>query len=120
MKEQLPSAVHAYVQAINNHDADAFLALFADGAIVHDVGREFQGLTEIADWSQREIFDVRVSLAVLGVVNRDSETIITAKCDGTFNRTGLPDPLILEHRVVVESGKIVALTCRLADGQACP
>jgi hypothetical protein len=33
----------------------------------------------------------------------------------TFDRTGLPDPLILAHYLAVKDGKIVRLRCRLAD-----
>jgi hypothetical protein len=110
----LPETVAAYVRAINNHDAAAFFALFADGAVVNDVGREFRGRAAIRAWSDREIFDVRVTLEVIAAAGRDGETVVTAKVDGTFDRTGLPDPLILEHHIRVEGDQIVALTCRLA------
>src|SRR5438034_6194047 len=115
MKPQLPRIVEAYVRATNNHDAPAFIALFADDAVVDDVGREFRGLDAIKAWSDREIFDVRVTLDVIDCTNRDGETVITAKVDGTFDRTGLPDPLILVHRIKVKDDKIVRLQCRLAD-----
>ena len=44
MTTQLPRTATSYVEAINNHDPAAFLALFADDAIVDDAGREFRGL----------------------------------------------------------------------------
>jgi len=118
MKPQLPRIVEAYVRATNNHDAPAFIALFADDAVVDDIGREFRGLDAIKAWSDREIFDVQVTLEVIDSANRDGETIITAKADGTFNRAGLPDPLILAHHIVVKGGKIAQLRCRLAGGKA--
>jgi hypothetical protein len=36
MTTHLPPTVAAYIRAINNHDAAAFIALFADGTIVND------------------------------------------------------------------------------------
>ena len=49
-----------------------------------------------------------------GHVERDGQTIVTAKIDGTFDRTGLPDPLLMEHCFTVTGDKIATLTCRLA------
>ena len=114
MTTPLPQTVAAYLRAINNHDAAAFIALFADGAVVNDVGREFRGPAAIKAWSDREIFGARVTLEVIDVADRDGETVVTAKVDGNFDRTGLPDPLILNHHITVEGDKIVGLTCRLA------
>jgi hypothetical protein len=117
MTTQLPQVVDAYIRATNNHDAAAFIALFTDDAIVHDVGREFRGLAAIKAWSDREIFDAQVILKVTDVADRDGETVITAKVDGNFDRTGLPDPLILIQHIKVEGDKIVGLTCRLAGAK---
>jgi SnoaL-like domain len=114
MTTQLPQNVAAYVRAINNHDAAAFDALFADDAVVDDVGREFRGPAAIKAWSDREIFAADVTLEVIDMAERDGETVITVKVDGTFDRTGLPDPLFLSHQFKVEGGKIVGLKCRLA------
>jgi hypothetical protein len=117
MTIHLPQTVAAYIRAINYHDAAAFIALFADGAVVNDVGREFRGPAAIKAWSDREIFDARVSLEVNDVADRDGETVITAKVDGNFDRTGLPDPLILSHHIKVAGDQIVGLTCRLAGDE---
>jgi DNA-binding MarR family transcriptional regulator len=67
-----------------------------------------------APWSLTEIFDARVTLEGIDVADRDGETVISAKVDGNFDRTGLPDPLFLDHYITVEGDKIVGLTCRLA------
>jgi hypothetical protein len=114
MTTQLPATAAAYVRAINGRDAAAFIALFADTAVVNDVGREFRGRAAIKDWSDREIFAARVTLEVIDVADRDGETVITTKVEGNFDRTGLPDPVIINHHITAEGGKIVGLTCRLA------
>ena len=118
MKTQLPRLVEAYVRTINDHDPDAFIALFANDALVEDIGREFRGRAAIKAWSDREIFDVQVTLEVIDSADRDGETVITAKVDGTFDRTGLPDPLILVHHIAYKDDKIVRLQCRLAGEAA--
>lgn len=115
MTTTLPETAAAYIRATNNHDAAAFIALFADGAVVNDVGRTFRGRAAIKAWSDREIFDAHVTLEVVDVVDRDGETVVTTKVDGNFDRTGLPDPLIINHHITVEGDKIACLTCRLAD-----
>lgn len=114
----LPSVVAAYVSAVNNHDAAAFLALFADDAVVEDVGRIFRGIDEIKNWSAKEIFAANVTLDVLAALVRDDETILTTKVDGTFDRTGRPDPLFLEHTITVKDEKITRLACGLAKAPA--
>jgi hypothetical protein len=111
---QLPPIAEAYVRSINDHDPTAFNALFTEGAIVNDAGREFRGRAAIKAWSDREIFDAKVTLEVLDAADRHGETDVTTKVDGNFDRTGLPDPVIINHHINVEGGKIVGLMCRLA------
>jgi len=117
MKKQLklPRPVETYIRAINAHDADALQSSFAHDANVKDVGREFRGVAAIKEWANREIFAVNVTLDVMEAVERDGQTIVTVKIAGTFDRIGLPDPLLMEHCFTVAGDKIAASTCRLAD-----
>ena len=114
MKTQLTGPAADYVRTVNAGDAAALPQLFADGAIVDDNGRQFRGRPEITAWAQREIFAPSVRLEVLGVEDRDGATIVTTEVDGNFDRTGLPDPVVIDHLVVAKDGRIVSLTCRLA------
>jgi hypothetical protein len=113
-QRQLPPLAESYVRATNDHDRSGFHALFADDAVVDDAGRVFHGLEAIREWSNREIFDARVTLQVLDVADADGEILITTQVDGNFDRTGLPDPVIIDHRLRMDGDKIVGLTCRLA------
>jgi NAD(P)-dependent dehydrogenase (short-subunit alcohol dehydrogenase family) len=113
-KMKLPTPVETYINAINAGDAAALQSSFADDALVKDVGREFRGTAAIKDWAAREIFAVKVTLDVIAAVERDSQTIVTVKIDGTFDRTGLPDPLLMDHCFTVAGEKIATLSCRLA------
>ena len=46
---------------------------------------------------------------VLNVMERPGRTIVTLEIDGTFDRTGLPDPLVMDHEFKLAEGKIVEL-----------
>jgi len=102
-----------YVRSINDQDAARFIALFADDAVADDAGREFRGRDEIKAWSDREIFGARVTLEVLDVADRGAEAVVTTKVDGNFDRTGLPDPVVINHHITADGNKIVRLVCRL-------
>lgn len=114
MPKTLSPLAEAYVRLTNEQDAAGFLALFADDAVVDDNGREFRGSEAIAEWSRREIFAADVTLEVLDEFPADGATVVRTKVDGTFDRTGLPDPVIIDQRIVAAGGKIAELTCRLA------
>ena len=115
MKTKLPNAIETYIRAVNAGDAATLQSVFADDAVVKDVGREFHGGPAIKEWAQREIFAANVSLELIGAVERAGETIVTLKIDGTFDRTGLPDPLLMDLSFVLDGDKITTLTCRLAE-----
>jgi len=112
---KLPRPVETYIRAINARDADAFQSNFAHDAVVKDVGREIRGIAAIKEWADHEIFAVNVRLEVIEVVERDGQTIVTVKIDGTFDRTGLPNPLLMDHYFKIAGGTIAALTCQLTE-----
>ena len=110
----LPKPVETYICAINARDADAFQSSFGSDAVVKDVGREIRGIAAIKEWADHEIFAANVTLEVLAVFERDGQTVVTVKVDGTFDRTGLPNPLVMDHCFTIAGERIVALACRLA------
>src|SRR4030095_5028657 len=112
---KLPKPVETYLRAINAGDAAALQSSFADDAVVKDVGREFRGIAAIKEWAAQEIFAVNVSLDVIEARQRDAQIVVTVKIDGTFDRTGLPDPLLMDHCFTVADDKIATLACRLAE-----
>jgi hypothetical protein len=114
---KLPKPIEGYIRAINAGDADALLSCFAQDAVVQDLGKKIQGLAAIKEWADREIFAVQVTLDVLKVTERHGQAIVTVKIDGTFPRTGLPDPLLMDHRFSLAGDKIATLTCQLSEGR---
>ena len=105
----LPPAIAAYVKASNDADGPAFLATFTDDALVNDMQREFWGKAAIGAWTEREIFGAKVSMDVVRAVDHYGDVIVTAKLDGTYDKTGLPDPLILTFYFTLRGDRIVQL-----------
>lgn len=115
MTTQVSPIFNSYILSVNNHDSTAFGTFFDNNAIVHDACREFHGLAAIKAWSDCEIFGAHVTLEVIDIAERDGEVIIKTKVDGTFDRIGLPDPVIINHYITIEGDKIARLICRLAS-----
>jgi hypothetical protein len=101
--------VAGYVAATNAFDGDATMALFTDDAIVNDIQREFVGQAAIRAWTDREIVGVKVTLEPAQARVHYGDEIVTFKIDGQFDKTGLPDPLLLTYYFSLHDDKI----CRL-------
>jgi hypothetical protein len=117
MNHSSNSLATAYLHAVNAHDPAAFLGLFSKDAHVDDAGREFRGLEAIKAWSDSDIFAAEVTLAPTDQRDANDETVVTTIVDGNFDRTGLPDPVVIEHSLRVAEGKIARLSCRLASSR---
>jgi ketosteroid isomerase-like protein len=113
---KLPRPVAQYVDAVNVGDVDGFLWTFADEALVQDVNRTIRGSNAIAQWARREIFGVNVRLDVQKVVASSDRTVVTMKIDGSFDRKGLPEPLLMDHSFVLADGRISKLEISLTEG----
>ena len=106
---RLPPVIAAYIKASNQADPDAYLGVFTDDALVNDIQREFWGKAAIGKWAEREIFGARVTMEVVRAVDHHGDVILTAKLDGTYDKTGLPDPLILTFYFTLRGDRIVTL-----------
>jgi hypothetical protein len=105
----VPEPIASYLKAVNRGAKAEFPASFADGAVVVDVNRELRGLDAITAWADADIFAARVHFDVLDVTERPGRTIVRVRIDGTFDRTGLPDPLVMNHEFEIAEGKITTL-----------
>jgi hypothetical protein len=101
--------VARYVAAVNAFDEDAIVATFADDALVNDVQREFWGTDAIRGWIRREIVGDHVTVEPIDVVEHDGKTILRGRYDGEYDKTNLPDPLILTSYFTVRDGGITTL-----------
>ena len=105
----LPPAVAGHIDAVNAHDEDAIVATFADGALVNDAHREFWGSEAIRRWVAKEMTGDQVTIDVTEVIDHHGDTIVRGRYDGTFDKTNLPEELILTNYFTVRGGKIVSL-----------
>ena len=105
----LPPDVAAPIAAVNAHDEDAVVATFAVGALVNDAHREFWGTEAIRRWVAREMTGDRVTIDVTEVIEHHGDTIVRGRYDGTFDKTNLPEELILTNYFTVRDGKIASL-----------
>ena len=108
-ESNLPWPVASFLRAVNGGAKADFAASFADDAVVVDVNRELRGLDAITAWANADIFAALVHFEVMDVAERTGQTTVTVKIDGTFDRTGLPDPLVMNHEFTVAEGKITEL-----------
>ena len=98
-----------HLAAVNAFDTDAIVATFAADALVNDAHREFWGRAAIARWVARELVADRVTVEVTEVLDHYGDTIVRGRYDGDFDRTNLPDELILTNYFTVRDGRIVTL-----------
>jgi hypothetical protein len=105
----LPAPVAAFIEATNSFDLQAFLSTLADDALVNDHRNEFIGKEQIRAWAAREIIGDRVTLAVMSASQRGGAVAVTASVDGNFDKSNLPNPLLLTFYFSVSDNKIVQL-----------
>ena len=105
----LAGIVAAHIAAVNAQDEDAIVATFADDALVNDAHREFWGTDAIRRWVAKELVDDKVTLEVIEVLEHQGETIVRGRYDGEYDKTNLPDEVILTNYFTVRDGKIVSL-----------
>ena len=105
----LPRVIAAHISAYNKADPEAFLATFAPDALLNDVQREFRGRDAIRAWAAKEIFGDKVTLDVQRAYRNHGQIVLHAKVDGTFDKSNLPDPLILTFYFSIEADKITQL-----------
>ncbi len=107
---ELPPTVADYIAAVNEFDADRIVDTFTADAYVNDVQREFWGADAIRKFVEKEIVGDHVTMEVREVVDNYGDIIVRAKFDGTYDKTNLPDELILSSYFSIRDNKIVSLT----------
>jgi ketosteroid isomerase-like protein len=105
----LPKPVAAYIEATNNHDGAALAASFTEDAFVNDMHREFWGRPAIKAWADKEIIGAKVTMEPVRIATHHGQVHVTAKIDGEYDKTGLPDPLILTFYFALSEGRIAQL-----------
>ncbi len=109
MTTELNGIVAEHIDAVNAFDVDGIVATFAADAYVNDARREIAGLDAIRKWVEKEMVGDKVTMEVLEVVDHYGDTIVRARYDGEYDKTNLPDELVMSNYFSVRDGRIVSL-----------
>ena len=105
----LSGVLAEHVAAVNAFDLDAIMATFAPDALVNDARREFRGAEAIRRWAAKEMVGDRVTIDVTEVTEQHGQVVLRGRYDGNFDKSALPDELILTNYVTLTDGKIGSL-----------
>ncbi len=105
----LPPVVAAYVEATNRSDLEPLLATFADDALVNDQLRDYRGKEAIKEWAANDIIGQKLTMDLTSVIEHYGNVIVTANVDGTYDKRGLPEPLVLAFYFSLYGDRIVQL-----------
>jgi hypothetical protein len=106
---ELSGVIAEHVAAVNAFDIDAVVATFAPDAYVNDARREINGLEASRAWVAKEMVGDSVTMDVREVIDHYGDTIVRARYDGTYDKTNLPDELIMSNYFSVRDDKIVSV-----------
>jgi len=107
---QIPQILKDYISATNKPDPEAYLKCFSENAVVFDEGKKRYGKEAIKKWSNDYQFAVNVKLEPKNCKQSANQYILTCKVDGDYDKTGLPDPLLLDFEFHIENDIIVELS----------
>jgi hypothetical protein len=108
MSTALPPVVAEYVAAVNAGDLDTLAATFAEDAYV-TTQAEARGTTAVRALLTKEFIDDHVTLEVREVIDHHGDFIVRTRYDGTYDKTNLPDPLIMTNYFSLRDGKIITI-----------
>lgn len=106
----MKNTITNFIKAFNGHDTSTLVEFLGDDARVHDEGHDYRGIHEIRKWYEEKVVSPNVTLTPLKAVERNRETIVTARVDGNFDKTGLPHPLELDFHFLINSNKVTGLS----------
>jgi hypothetical protein len=109
MSTELPAIIAEHIRAVNAFDTEAIVATFADDAYVNDNRREIWGRDAIRRFMAKEFVGDSVTMEVLEVVDHYGDIIVRARFDGTYDKSNLPDELVMSSYFGIRNGKIVSL-----------
>ncbi len=107
---ELSGVVAEHIAAVNAFDVDRIVATFAADAYVNDNRREIWGTDAIGDFVAKEFVGDHVTMEVREVLDHYGDIIVRARYDGTYDKTDLPEELVLTSYFGVCDDKITSLT----------
>ena len=110
MTTEPPAIIAEYLAAVNDFDTDRIVATFAPDAYVNDNRREIWGTESIRAFMAKEFVGDHVTMEVREVVDHYGDILVRARFDGTYDKTNLPDELVMTSYFGIREGRIISLT----------
>src|SRR6202521_4384810 len=104
MSMKLAEPLAAYFAGHKNHDVDAMIGPFAEGAIVKDEGHERRGLPAIRKWMEEANAKSSI-ITIINVAETAATTTVTGRVSGNFPSS----PVELRFIFTLGQGKITRL-----------
>ena len=111
----IPEPIKSAIKAANDHDTNCFLSNFSETAVLTDEGQEYLGIEAIRKWSDEKLIGAKVTFVITDIRSIGDKTVVTAEVDGDFDKTGLPDPFVMDLQFVTFGSKIKHLSFRLPE-----
>lgn len=111
MSLELSPVIDAFIKAKNNYDSNAFVACFAEDAVVQDEGSEIIGRAGIKQWIEATTAKYQNTVIARRIIERDNETVLTAQVSGNFDGS----PVLLDFHFVIGKHKISRLSIQLTN-----
>ena len=109
MSTELPAIVAEHIAAVNDFDTDRIVATFSSDAYVNDNRREIWGTEAIRAFVAKEFVGDHVTMEVREVIDHHGDIIVRARYDGTYDKSNLPDELVMTSYFGLRNGKIISL-----------
>jgi len=106
---KLPAIVAEHIAAVNAFDTERIVATFTPDAYVNDNRREIWGVEAIRTFMAKEFVGDHVTMEVREVIDHYGDIIVRAKYDGDYDKSNLPDELIMSSYFALRDGKITSL-----------
>ena len=106
---EAPAVVGEHLQAVNAFDLEGIVATFTQDAYVNDNSREIRGIEAIRAFMAKEFVGDSVTVEPVEVLDHYGDIILRGRYDGTYDKTNLPDELIMTSYFAIRDDKIVSL-----------
>jgi hypothetical protein len=106
----LPAVVAEHIAAVNAFDTERIVGTFAADAYVNDNRREIWGADAIRRFMAKEFVGDHVTMEVREIIDHHGDIIVRARYDGDYDKTNLPEELVMTSYFSIREGKITSLT----------
>ena len=108
-----PKPIDEFVTAINRHSTADFLTTLGENITITDEGQTYWGIEEARTWCDEKCVAAMVTLEMVDISETDDQIIVAIEIDGSFDKSGLPDPFVMDFHFTLEDSKIARLHIRM-------